>query len=331
MRIGAPGPMGRILVRGEPGHDIIPELYPAAGEPVIDKPGKGAFYQTDLDLMLKNRGIETLLVCGVTTEVCVNTTVREANDRGFRCVVLSDCCASYFPEFHDMGLEDDQGSGRHLRLGLRLGGGDRGALGSAVLIDPAFIADADFYQAVKSNLRHSRGCIRVRGRSRSNFSALPKPMNLPMPFGSDGDTICDCAVAAAANGTSLARDGSAIGDDCVDPSPTLSAPALMIALGTCRARWDFACARIGTGGTVDRATGVKGRSVSGIQAVSCPPALGRRTRAWRSPHSGRERPAADMPSFKMPPPPPPAPTLDIHGFFDVTRSRTTTSRRADCW
>ena len=104
MRIGAPGPMGRILVRGEPGHDIIPERYPAADEPVIDKPGKGAFYQTDLELMLKNRNIETLLICGVTTEVCVNTTVREANDRGFRCIVLSDCCASYFPEFHDMGL-----------------------------------------------------------------------------------------------------------------------------------------------------------------------------------------------------------------------------------
>jgi len=105
LRIGAPGPMGRILVRGEPGHDIIPELYPTAREPIIDKPGKGAFYQTDLELMLKNRGIETLLVCGVTTEVCVNTTVREANDRGFRCIVLSDCCASYFPEFHDMGLK----------------------------------------------------------------------------------------------------------------------------------------------------------------------------------------------------------------------------------
>ena len=105
LRIGASGPMGRILVRGEPGHDIIPELYPAPGEPVIDKPGKGAFYQTDLDLMLKNREIDTLLVCGVTTEVCVNTTVREANDRGFRCIVVSDCCASYFPEFHKMGLE----------------------------------------------------------------------------------------------------------------------------------------------------------------------------------------------------------------------------------
>jgi biuret amidohydrolase len=103
-RIGAPGPMGRILVRGEPGHDIIPELYPLPNEPVIDKPGKGAFYQTDLELMLGNRNVDTLFVCGVTTEVCVNTTVREANDRGFRCIVLSDCCGSYFPEFHAAGL-----------------------------------------------------------------------------------------------------------------------------------------------------------------------------------------------------------------------------------
>lgn len=104
LRIGDPGPMGRILIRGEAGHDIIPELYPAAGEPVIDKPGKGAFYQTDLELILQKRGIGTLLVCGVTTEVCVHTTVREANDRGLRCVVLGDCCASYFPEFHAVAL-----------------------------------------------------------------------------------------------------------------------------------------------------------------------------------------------------------------------------------
>lgn len=104
LRIGDSGPMGRILIRGEAGHDIIPELYPAAGEPVIDKPGKGAFYQTDLELILQKRGIDTLLVCGVTTEVCVHTTVREANDRGLRCVVLGDCCASYFPEFHAVAL-----------------------------------------------------------------------------------------------------------------------------------------------------------------------------------------------------------------------------------
>nr|WP_294526822.1 isochorismatase family cysteine hydrolase [uncultured Rhodopila sp.] len=102
--IGDPGPMGRILVRGEAGHDIIPELYPAAGEPVIDKPGKGAFFATDLQAILQNRGISQLVVTGVTTEVCVNTTVREANDRGYDCLVVSDCCGSYFPEFHDMGL-----------------------------------------------------------------------------------------------------------------------------------------------------------------------------------------------------------------------------------
>jgi nicotinamidase-related amidase len=105
MRIGAPGPMGRILIRGEKGHDIIPALYPREGEPVIDKPGKGAFYATDLGSILQHRGIETLIVCGVTTEVCVHTTVREANDRGFKCIVPGDCCGSYFPEFHEMGLK----------------------------------------------------------------------------------------------------------------------------------------------------------------------------------------------------------------------------------
>jgi biuret amidohydrolase len=105
LRIGDPGPMGRILIRGEAGHDIIPELYPIDGEIVIDKPGKGAFYATELGNVLQQRGIENLLVCGVTTEVCVSTTVREANDRGYRCVVLSDGCASYFPEFHEMGLK----------------------------------------------------------------------------------------------------------------------------------------------------------------------------------------------------------------------------------
>ena len=104
LRIGAVGPMGRILIRGEPGHDIVRELYPRDGEPIVDKPGKGAFYATDLHLILENRGIQSLIVCGVTTEVCVHTTVREANDRGFRCIVPGDCCGSYFPEFHEVGL-----------------------------------------------------------------------------------------------------------------------------------------------------------------------------------------------------------------------------------
>jgi len=102
--IGDPGPMGRILVRGEYGHDIVDQLKPAPGEPVADKPGKGAFYATDLDALLHNRGIKQLVVCGVTTEVCVNTSVREANDRGYDCLVLEDCVGSYFPEFQVAAL-----------------------------------------------------------------------------------------------------------------------------------------------------------------------------------------------------------------------------------
>lgn len=102
--IGSQGPNGRILVRGEEGHDIIDALSPREGEVVLDKPGKGSFYATDLELLLRNHGIRTLIITGVTTEVCVHTTVREANDRGFECLVLEDCVGSYFPEFHRVAL-----------------------------------------------------------------------------------------------------------------------------------------------------------------------------------------------------------------------------------
>ncbi|WP_158851355.1 cysteine hydrolase family protein [Saccharothrix deserti] len=104
LRIGDPGPKGRILIRGEYGHDIVDELAPIAGELVVDKPGKGSFYATGLDEVLRSTGVTSLVVTGVTTEVCVHTTVREANDRGYECLVLADCVGSYFPQFHQAGL-----------------------------------------------------------------------------------------------------------------------------------------------------------------------------------------------------------------------------------
>ena len=109
--IGSVGPLGRLLVRGEPGHAIIEELAPVAGEPVIDKPGFGAFYATDLELILRTAGISRLVLTGVTTDICVHSTLREAIDRGFDCVTVGDACAAADPAIHDSMLACIAGEG----------------------------------------------------------------------------------------------------------------------------------------------------------------------------------------------------------------------------
>lgn len=157
--IGSQGPLGRLLVRGEPGHDIVPELYPLEGEPVIDKPGRGAFAHTDFELLLRIKGIKNLVIGGVTTDVCVSTTIREANDRGFDCLLLEDGAAATEPNLHLGACESIKGEG--------------GIFGAVAKLDDVIESVENFKQMV---VRSGAKIERVPSPSMPHSPITPGPM-----------------------------------------------------------------------------------------------------------------------------------------------------------
>ena len=157
--IGSQGPLGRLLVRGEPGHDIVPELYPLEGEPVIDKPGRGAFAHTDFELLLRIKGIKNLVIAGVTTDVCISSTMREANDRGFDCLLLEDGTAASEPNLHLGTCESIKMEG--------------GIFGAVAKLDDVIESLENFKQMV---VRSGAKSERVPSPSMPHSPVTPRPM-----------------------------------------------------------------------------------------------------------------------------------------------------------